>query len=954
MMSRGLLKTIAVLGALGLLFVAPAAASRGVVPGTFKAEAVNRNGTVDTTAGSHPYAYNLSFQLEHNGEGVAEGNLRDVSVALPPGFVGNPNATPRCPRSAFDGELANCPPDTQIGTLVASIRDPGGLVTEPSGAVYNLEPLPGTAASFGFQAASLAVIENASVKAGGAGGYTVSVSSLNVPKEHTARVSQVIWGVPADKGHDSERECVNPTSLTHTTPCSTDLAPAPFLRLPTSCGTPQATELAIDFTEAPTELFGALSETSALVGCEALDFQPSISVRPQTSATSTPTGLQVDLSMPQEESPEGLAEADLKDAVVKLPAGVVVNPSQATGLASCSSAQIGLGSTTPPQCPAASQLGSVEVDTPLVDHPLAGAVYLASEGDNPFGSLLAIYIVIDDPQTGVVVKLAGHVELDPQTGQLTTTFSENPQLPFEHFKLDFLGGPRAPFVTPDSCGAFTTTNAFTPWTAPEGVNRTPSSSFNITESCSAPGFAPAFSAGTTGTQAGAYSPFLLTFSREDHEQTLSAVTVTMPPGLLGSLSSVAQCPEPQAASGNCGAESLIGETSVAVGTGPTPYWVTGGKVYLTGPYGGGPFGLSIVVPTTAGPLTLTGNAGFGKEVVRSSIRVDQHTSQITVHSDPLPTIIEGIPLQIRTVNVNVNRPGFMFTPTSCAEQGLTGEIASSQGAQSPVASRFQVGGCASLAFHPKFAASTQGNGSFNHNGASLTIKISTNQGPRSNPAIPTEANIKKVDVALPVQLPSRLTTLQKACTEKQFAANPAGCPPESNVGTATAYTPVLPVPLTGPAYLVSHGNAAFPDLDIILQGDGVTIVLTGNTNIKRGITYSRFDTNPDAPISSFELNLPERKFSVLGTDGTSLCKPTKTVRKRKRVIVRRHRRKIGITKTVTQHVPVALEMPTTITAQSGAVLKQTTKVAVTGCPKPKTAHSASRDRRAAHKRAKPR
>lgn len=949
--SKWLPQALATLAA--LMVCAPAQAAPGIAPNSFVASAINRDGTLDTIAGSHPYAFNVSFELNHDAEDNAEGSARDVVVKLPAGFVGNPTAVPRCPREAFDGTVANCPPTTQIGTFSSIIRE-RGEVLGPGGPVYNLVPPRGAAASFGFFADSFEVIENATLIRGGAGGYRVSVVSNNVAKEHVLSVEQTIWGVPADKAHDAQRECLNEVggAIGHITPCPIEAAPSPFLTLPTTCEPPLPTSLEVDFTEAIGSYFESSAEFPRLIGCEALDFRPTITVRPETSATATPTGLHVDLHMPQEESVEGLAEADLKDAVVKLPAGLVINPSQASGLAACSSVQIALASTDPPGCPDASKIGSVEVDTPLIGHPLPGAVYLAAQGDNPFGSLLAIYIVVDDPESGVIVKLPGHVELDPQTGQLTTTFSENPQVPFEDFKLDFFGGPRAPFVTPATCGTFTTATRMTPWTSPDGADATPSSGFNIGEGCGAAGFAPAFSSGTTGTQAGSYSPFTLSFSRQDHEQDLGGLTMTMPPGLLGSLGNVAQCPEPQAASGDCPTASEIGETSAAVGAGPDPYWVTGGKVYLTGPYNGGPFGLSIVVPTTAGPLTLTGNAGFGKEVVRSSIRVDPHTSQITVVSDPLPTIIEGIPLQIRTVNVEIDRAGFMFNPTSCEQQAIAGTISSVQGAQAPVASRFQVGGCASLGFHPDFTATTQGNGAFSHNGASLKVKISTKQGPSSNPAVPTEANIKRVDVALPVQLPSRLTTLQKACPEAQFAANPAGCPAESNVGTAIARTPVLPDPLAGPAYLVGHRSEAFPELAVILQGDGVTILLNGTTQIKKGITYSHFDTNPDAPISSFELSLPEGRFSALSTNGANLCKPAATVKRKQRVAVRRRGRTIHVTKTVTRRVPVPLEMPTTITGQDGAVLKQTTKIAVTGCAKAKAATAKKTARRSGKKRSR--
>ena len=361
-----------------------------------------------------------------------------------------------------------------------------------------------------------------------------------------------------------------------------------------------------------------------------------------------------------------------------------------------------------------------------------------------------------------------------------------------------------------------------------------------------------------------------------------------------------------------------------MGSGPHPYWVKGGRVYLTGPYNGGPFGLSIVVPTSAGPFTLTGNAGFGREVVRASIRVNPATAQITVVSDPLPTILQGIPLQIRTINVTIDRQDFMFNPTNCEPLSVTATITSTQSTAANLSSPVQATNCKTLPFKPSFTASTAGKTS-KAGGASLVVKVAQRPG---------EANIRKVDLQLPLALPARLTTLQKACTAAQFTANPAGCPEASDIGTATAITPILSVPVTGPAYLVSHGGAAFPDVEFVLQGEGVEIVLDGGTDIKKGITYSKFETVPDAPISTFETVLPQGPHSALAANA-NLCAPTKTVTVKKRVTIHRHGHTKHVLRTVTQQVPAPLAMPTTITGQNGGVLTQTTTIEVTGCAKAK-------------------
>ncbi len=546
--------------------------------------------------------------------------------------------------------------------------------------------------------------------------------------------------------------------------------------------------------------------------------------------------------------------------------------------------------------PPASKIGDVEVTTPLLEHPLEGSIYVAAQGDNPFGSLLAIYVTAAGD--GVVLKLAGHVQADPATGQLTATFDENPQLPFSDLKLRFYEGPRAALITPPRCGNHVPGVKLTGW---NGATVLPSvTPFPIISGCSSPGFSPSFVAGTTNNPAGSFAPFVTTVTLPDGDQPLGAISVKTPPGLLGMLSQVPLCTEAQAAQTACPAASLIGHVTAVAGPGPDPVTVSGGQVFLTGPYKGAPFGLLIVVPAVAGPFNL------GNVAVRATINADPHTAQITITSDPLPTILQGIPLDVRAVNVTIDRSNFMFNPTSCAPLSSSATIASSEGASASLSSRFQAADCASLAFKPKFTVSTHAHASHT-NGASLHVKVALTSG---------QANIAKVAVKLPVQLPSRLTTLRLACVAAVFDANPANCPAGSIVGTAKGLTPVLPVPVSGPAYLVSHGGEAFPDLVVVLQGDGVRLDLVGNTSITHGITSSTFASVPDAPVSSFELNFPTGPHSVLGPNLPA--------------------------KANGSFCSTKLVMPTTITAQNGAQVVQSTKIAVTGCPKAKPTKKAKR------------
>ena len=875
----------------------------------------NEDGSIDTQAGSHPFqlttteAVNTSIQpsaKRGSGPEVQPVALtKDLHFSLPAGLVGNPQVIPQCTSQEFDAVLpgfANaCPAETAIGIARVSVTRIGTFAVP----LFNLVPSVGEPARFGFSVLDVPVILDTAVRTGGDYGVVVSVN--NISQIFGFLGSQLtFWGVPADPSHNNVRGwgCLEATFGTQGYgPCEAPVAPRliPFLTLPTSCSGPAGMRTTVEadswsepgvFKNRESLLEEIPGEPLGLVGCNRLPFEPSISVAPDGQAASTPSGLTVGVHVPQEGAlnPTGLAPADVKDTTVTLPAGIQISPAGADGLEACSLAQIGLEEHADPSCPDGSKVATAEIHTPLLPNPLVGEVYLAAQNANPFGSLVAMYIVVKDPVSGVLVKFAGQVTLDPVTGQLVSTFKSTPQLPFEDLTLHFFGSARAPLTTPALCGTYTTQASISPWSGNAVANS--SSSFQITSgpngaSCSDPQpFNPGFEAGSTNLQAGAFTPFTLTMSRPDADQTLSRVEMQMPPGLLGTLSSVKLCPEPQASRGTCGEESLIGHTVVSAGLGNDPYTVTGGKVFVTTGYKGAPYGLSIVNPAKAGPFDL------GSVVVRASISVDPHTAALMIKSDPLPTILDGIPLQIQHVNVTVDRDKFTFNPTNCDKTAINGVLSSTEGTKAAVSTSFQVTNCATLAFKPKLTASTAGKTS-RANGASLHVKLTYPEGPY-------DANIAKVKVDLPKQLPSRLTTLQKACPVQVFDANPANCPQESKVATATATTPVLPVPLTGPAYFVSHGGEAFPDLIVVLQGYGATVDLVGTTFIsKAGITSSTFKTVPDVPVGTFEMTLPQGKYSALAANG-NLCN-------------------------------TKLNMPTAFVGQNGVEQHVTTPITVTGC-----------------------
>lgn len=854
---------------------------------SFDGAASNSDGSPTTQAGSHPYQATTSFKLtttlNSRGQVIpAGGGVRDINVGLPPGLVGDPSAVPQCSRADMQAVRPSCPVDSQVGVATLFVA---GFVLPQHYVVYNVVPPPGEPAQFAIRISFTTVWIDTSVRTGGDYGITASLHNLPQPIAVTGS-SLTFWGVPGDPLHDSER-CGNDPFNAGGGACNPggsfqDLV-KPFMTLPTSCLGPQTTTMETDswetqgsFTSASFLSHDNLGNPIGASGCDALDFSPTISIQPDTTTADSPAGLSVDLHIPQNDNPTGLAEATLKDTSVTLPAGMSVSPSAADGLGACSPDQIGLDNANQPTCPDASKVGSVEVDTPLLRAPLFGSVFVAQQNNNPFGSLLALYLVAQGD--GVLVKLAGHVVPDPITGQLTTTFDNNPQLPFSDFKLDFFGGPRGALATPDSCGTFTTTTSLSPWSG--GAPATPSDLFTISAGCVS-GFAPSFTAGTQNTQAGSFSPFVLSFSRGDTDQELSGLTVTLPPGMLAKLAGVEECSDTDlaAAAGvsgtaelanpSCPSGSQVGTVTTGAGPGPDPFFI-GGKAYLTGPYKGAPYGLAVIVPAVAGPYDL------GTVVVRQALHVDPTTAQVTAVSDPFPTILQGIPLRIRRVDVTLNRPDFTLNPTSCDPMSITGTLTSTGGLSAPLSSRFQVGGCQKLPFSPTLRMKLSGKGK-THSGQHPTLTATLAQGPG-------QTNIRSAKVALPLSLALDPNNSQHVCdydTAQAVHGGAVGCPASTIIGTAAALTPLLSQPLTGNVYLVQgirfnkQGQRirTLPSLLIPLRGQ-IAIDLRAQSAVngaKQLVTT--FSTIPDAPVSTFALTItggPKGLLVITGR-GRSIC-----------------------------------------------------------------------------------
>jgi hypothetical protein len=920
------------------LTVSTAPAPFGIQPSSLLAEFVDADDGPETQAGSHPYALSLYFafanQISHLNKTEINPveDVKDIAVELPSGVAGNELALAQCTSNIL--AAADCSGSSQVGDVHVEIS---GGVGVPRWALFNVRPDNGHTNELGFSASEeFPVHMPTSVRTGSDYGLTSITPHIPAGLGSIKTVEAQVWGVPADASHDFYRtpEGWRAEPGTDGAPSEAGdpfpLPPVPFFTMPSDCGVPLVFKVAVDSYLRPGRLQSdgepdlsdpnwkvATVTDPPLTGCEKLQsFTPDLSVVPATTFADTPAGTTVELNVPQGEgltSASALATSTLQDTTVTLPAGMVVSPGQANGLAACQFSEDGLGSTGPPSCPAASKVGSVEIETPLLPDKLEGSVYVLQS--NPPHLQLLVAASADD----VNLKLIGDVELNSSTGQITTTFSGTPELPFTHFRLVFSGGPQAALTTPLSCGVYATTSDFTPWSAPATPDFLAAGAFSLEagpggSACQSPlPFAPVMTAGATTDQAGGYTDFSLLLSRGDGQQRVEGLQFKTPKGLLGTLSNVPLCPEPEAAAGTCSAASQIGYTVVGAGAGPAPLYVpqagqAPAAIYLTGPYRGAPFGLSIVVPVIAGPFNL------GTVVVRAAISVDPTTAQLTISTDALPQILGGIPTDLRQINAVIDRPNFMFNPTSCAPMQFSGTAQSAAGATAAISSHYQVGSCQALQFKPDFTVSTSGKTS-KADGASLDVKVIYPTTPLGANQASSQANIASVKVDLPKQLPSRLTTLQKACIAAQFEANPAGCPAASIVGHAKAITPVLPVAVEGPVYFVSHGGEAFPSLVVVLQGDGVRVNLTASTFISRaGITSSTFKSIPDVPISSFELYLPEGKYSALAANG-DLC-------------------------------TAKLAMPTAFTGQNGATIHESTKITTTGCPKTKKTKTKAKKKKA--------
>lgn len=876
-------------------------------------------------AGIHPYAMRTTVEFKTKEVGseliLPDEEPKNVIVDLPPGFIGNPNPVPTCPDALFAkvdqfDPASACPASTAIGVAeIAASFEPAKTVEElyetnkDTGLspmpVYNLDPPPGVASKFGFIVIKVPV--TVEVKVNPNPPYNVIAEVTNISNLVQAFGSKLtLWGNPADESHDDERGVCARTVAPDL--CPSGLAEViPFLTLPANCK-PMITTFKGDswvhpgaFT-APESRAAVNAETPPGPGtptaCEELDFEPEIKAEPTTASAASASGLDFDLHMDNEGllEPEGRSEATIEKAAVTMPKGVTANTSVSLGLQACSPGDLQketLQGFPGEGCPQASKIGEVEVETPILEGKLIkGQVYVATPFDNPFDSLLAAYVVIREPELGVFLKLPGKIETDPQTGQLVTKFGEPgaelPQLPFSDFRFNLRGGPRAPLAMPRTCGTYEVKAELTPSSGQPAITKT--SSFEVTSGPGGspcppanPPLDPGFEAGSDNNKASAFSPFYMRLTRDDLDPDITRLGATLPQGVVAKIAGLGRCGDAEIAaakaktgkaelaSPSCPQSSEVGRLLAGTGYGDALNYVPG-KLYLAGPYNGNPLSILAVVPAVSGPFDL------GTVVTRVALDLDRSTAQAKIDpaaSDPIPQILQGVPVGIRDLRIYVDRPGFTTTPTGCDVRAVTANVfgsvlATDLQSSASLSQRYQAADCANLSFKPKLRLRLKGGTKRTaHPALSATLTFPYPSGP-GGPG----ANVKRAVVTLPPSEFLDQAHISNPCTRVQYAVD--ACPAKAKLGVAKAFTPLLDNPLQGAIWFRSNGGEReLPDVVADLRGEGFKVDLVGFIDQKRGGIRTTFATVPDVPVTKFTFNLFGGKRGLL-VNSENLCrKPRK-------------------------------------------------------------------------------
>jgi hypothetical protein len=879
--------------------VRPEEAEPGFGPKSFEPDFYAPDGTtLVRESGAHPEYFVVPFDtnlvLEPTEQAPEQMTIADaphrLEVNTPPGFVGNPTAVGECKQAEFT--VNKCPISSMVGRIDFHIYSIGSNPTQVYNhlyaQVYNLAHPRGTVTDLGFSIIANPV--HIKVSLDPANHYSILSRVENINETLPIFDQKLtLWGVPAAHSHDSERCQIGAafTEIPTDKECATDLPAKPFLSVPPECGVSHVMRLHhYDFWES-IGIFGPeidYEQPGETTDCDKPRFEPDVEAVPTGKQANTPTGLDIHIKVAQNESPNALSTPPVKRTTVTLPEGMSFSPSFADGLKSCTLAQMQLGTNEPIQCPDASRIGEVALHTPLLPKSAEGSMYLAAQGDNPFGSTFALLLVIEDTEErGALIKIPGRIDVDPTTGQIVTVFDDLPQFPFDDMTLKFRSGPRAPLVSPPTCGKQTIGIEIASYAQPqapidasntyevtEGPNGTPCPPDSAHRS-----FHPGFSAGTLNPVAGHYSTFLFRMSRSDDEQELSQVSATLPPGLVARIAGTTLCPGQaiQSISSQlgtaraelehpaCPASSLFGTVSAGLGAGPGPNYFDG-RAYLSGPYKGAPLSLAVVAPGIAGPYDL------GNVVVRTALHVDPDTAEVRAVSDPFPTIMHGVILRVRDVRLRMDRPQTTINPTSCQKMAVGGEITGVGGSLQTTADDslfktafpFQVGSCADLSFKPKLSLRLYGG---TRRGAHPKFKATVTFPPGG-------ANTAFASVALPRSEFLDQAHIGTVCTRVQFAAE--ACPQASIYGTVSVKTPLLDEELHGNVYLRSSSHK-LPDVVAAFRGGRIDANLVGKVDSVNGGIRNTFDFVPDVPVTSATFSFFGGKKGLL-VNSRNVCKGT--------------------------------------------------------------------------------
>lgn len=876
----GLLVGVAVLAVVMAVGTPVARAAFGLQSGStgFDASVSPYNGEAEVRAGSHPVAVSVHV-------GFSGGEPKTLKIDLPPGMIENPRALPRCGQAEF---ASGCPDASQVGLL--AVRRAGGTRHFP---LFNLAPAPGYPSELGARPFGAPLVFTPTVRQDG-GRYGVSLAATDVTQVVAIEaVDLTVWGTPWASEHDGLRgACLNaddPGAPLGSCPVDTAAQgqlPRAYLTIPNDCAAPLRFAVAADSWQAPGAFATAAVERQTPTECDSLPFSFGAAATPSSAVASSPTGLTMRLTTSQAglTAPAQRLAAQPRRAVVALAEGITINPSVGAGLGACTPAQYGAESPTSAPgegCPNPSKIGVGSIETPLVDEVLDGSLFIAKPFDNPFNAAYGLYFVAKAPQRGFVVKVPGRLDADPASGRLVATFEGLPQLPYTNLRLEFREGQRAPLVTPAACGGYDNRIVLQSWTGatpPPEPTRFPIVRGVGGSACPAPGvaapFAPKAVVGMLNSSAGFYGAFYMHLTRTDAEQEITSYSAQLPPGLLGRIAGVPFCPDAaiEAAKGrsggeetarpSCPAASEIGHTYSGYGAGLAPAYAPG-RLFLAGPYRGAPLSVVAINPAIVGPFDL------GTVVVRSAIRVDPRTAQVTIDStasDPIPHIFSGIPLRLRDIRIYIDRPQFMLNPTNCTPSTIVSTLTGTDvpftdpRAVSAAASvPFQTSDCIGLKFAPRF---------------SLRLRGGTRRGayPRLRAVVtprPGDANIASAVVTLPPSIFLEQGNIRAICTRPQSEAD--ACPGASVIGRAVAQTPLLAEPMEGPVYLRSS-SGLLPDLVTALHWQGVRIVLEGRIDSHRGGLRATFHGLPDAPVSRFTMVLFGGRKRGVVVNAEQLCR----------------------------------------------------------------------------------